>query len=127
MPMEFLLQSRILSKLMKVYVPYTCTEDIYTYVTKQQIHTDKICFIIYVTIILLIYNKTHFISVYLLVCYISVKIKMQVKIRPPYQAHKPVFTPSWLSNFKTEIAVGLGVFHFMSWRLWCRLLLCRNS
>jgi len=53
-----------LSKLMKVYVPYTCTKDIYTYVTNQQIHTDKICFIMYVIIIIILvtYNK-HILSV----------------------------------------------------------------
>jgi hypothetical protein len=68
------------------------------------------CFIIYVTIILITYKKTHFISVHLFVCYLSVKTKMKVKICPPYGAHTPVFTPSWLSNFKREIAAGLGVF-----------------
>jgi len=49
---------------MKVYVPYTCTKDIYTYVTNQQIHTDKICFIMYVIIIIILvtYNK-HILSV----------------------------------------------------------------
>jgi len=45
---------------MEVYIPYTCTEYIYTYIIDQQTHTDKMCFIIYVTIILVTYKKNTF-------------------------------------------------------------------